>query len=171
MCVHSDEAQLDSFTYMVCPFDRVEQKSTDGKSRLLGRWVGWGDSAGAAATRRPGHTQMHFTGGRPCGGSGSGSGEVPGQKQASRNATVQLVCGRESKVVAVTEPSPCSYRVQFRSPCVCRATDVPLLYAAEFEGRDSSVAPATKPPPIANTGYTTMGDTSLPPPPPVHSDL
>ena len=86
------------YTYKMCPFDKVTQKSKDGGSDTgLGKWGNWEE----------GHKIMHYTDGARC------------WNGPARSTKVHLICGSENELISAAEPNRCEYQMTFRTPTVC----------------------------------------------------
>ncbi|XP_035849958.1 glucosidase 2 subunit beta-like isoform X3 [Sander lucioperca] len=90
------------YTYTLCPFNQVTQKSTAGTEVSLGRWGMW------AGTPKNQYSQMEYENGEPCWQGGS------------RSTTVTLTCGTETALRLVKEPSKCQYIMDFQTPVACQ---------------------------------------------------
>ncbi|KAL7374975.1 hypothetical protein ABVT39_009996 [Epinephelus coioides] len=90
------------YTYTLCPFNEVTQKSTAGTEVSLGRWGMW------AGTPKNQYSQMEYENGEPCWQGGS------------RSTTVTLTCGTETALRSVKEPSKCQYIMDFQTPVACQ---------------------------------------------------
>ncbi|XP_034712183.1 glucosidase 2 subunit beta-like isoform X2 [Etheostoma cragini] len=90
------------YTYTLCPFNKVTQKSTAGTEVSLGRWGMW------AGTPKNQYSQMEYENGEPCWQGGS------------RSTTVTLTCGTETALRSVKEPSKCQYIMDFQTPVACQ---------------------------------------------------
>ncbi|KAI9531425.1 hypothetical protein NQZ68_040898 [Dissostichus eleginoides] len=90
------------YTYNLCPFNQVTQKSTAGTEVSLGRWGMW------AGTPKNPYSQMVYENGEPCWQGGS------------RSTTVTLTCGTETALCGVKEPSKCQYIIDFQTPVACQ---------------------------------------------------
>ncbi|KAL4006711.1 glucosidase 2 subunit beta-like [Oreochromis aureus] len=90
------------YTYTLCPFNQVTQKSTAGVEVSLGMWGMW--------TGKPKnhYSQMVYENGEPCWQGGS------------RSTTVTLTCGTETALRSVKEPSKCQYIMDFQTPVACQ---------------------------------------------------
>jgi len=84
--------QLQQYVYELCPFRSAKQGST-----LLGSWDSWETD----------YTAMRYKGGEHCWNAGA------------REATVQLRCGLENKLISVNEPATCRYALMFETPAAC----------------------------------------------------
>ncbi|XP_055332007.1 glucosidase 2 subunit beta-like [Paramacrobiotus metropolitanus] len=86
------------YTYKLCPFDRVTQKSKDGGSETgLGKWGNWEN----------GYKEMKYTDGARC------------WNGPARSTKVILECGGENQLISASEPNRCEYQMTFRTPAVC----------------------------------------------------
>ncbi|XP_028330445.1 glucosidase 2 subunit beta-like isoform X2 [Gouania willdenowi] len=90
------------YTYTLCPFNEITQKSTDGTEVSLGVWGTW------SGTPKNQYGQMVYENGEPCWQGGS------------RSATVTLTCGTETALRSVKEPSKCQYIMDFQTPVACQ---------------------------------------------------
>ncbi|XP_038587425.1 glucosidase 2 subunit beta-like isoform X2 [Micropterus salmoides] len=90
------------YTYTLCPFNQVTQKSTAGTEVSLGKWGMW------AETPKNQYSQMVYENGEPCWQGGS------------RSTTVTLTCGTETALRSVKEPSKCQYIMDFQTPVACQ---------------------------------------------------
>uniref|UniRef100_A0A8C6U5V9 Glucosidase 2 subunit beta n=1 Tax=Neogobius melanostomus TaxID=47308 RepID=A0A8C6U5V9_9GOBI len=83
------QLQVYEYTYTLCPFNQVTQKSTTGTEVSLGVWGMWSGSA-----NNP-YSQQEYENGEPCWQGGS------------RSTTVTLTCGTETGLRSAKEPSKC----------------------------------------------------------------
>uniref|UniRef100_A0A3Q0RY62 Glucosidase 2 subunit beta n=1 Tax=Amphilophus citrinellus TaxID=61819 RepID=A0A3Q0RY62_AMPCI len=90
------------YTYTLCPFNQVTQRSTAGAEVSLGMWGMW--------TGKPKNHYSHmvYENGEPCWQGGS------------RSTTVTLTCGTETALRSVKEPSKCQYIMDFQTPVACQ---------------------------------------------------
>jgi hypothetical protein len=103
-------ANVDHYTYRVCPFDAATQ---DPGSTSLGSWAGFvPDSNYGAAT---------FTGGAQC------------WNGPQRSLRLDLQCGPDNLVTKVEEPNRCEYRADFHTPAACSPDLVAKSSAAAAE--------------------------------------
>lgn len=89
------------YTYTLCPFNQVTQKSAVGVEVSLGKWGMW---AGSPENQ---YCQMRYESGEPC------------WQGPTRNTMVTLTCGTETGLRSVREPSKCQYVMDFQTPAVC----------------------------------------------------
>lgn len=100
----------DKYLYRVCALKDAKQDGTD-----LGRFGAWvGDAALPRAKR-----QMKFENGSYC------------WDGPNRNTLVTLRCGAESRLVAVAEPTRCTYTAVLETPCACAQDDLDRAVAEE----------------------------------------
>lgn len=90
------------YTYTLCPFNQVTQKSTAGTEVSLGVWGMW------IGTPENQYNKMEYENGEPCWQGGS------------RSTTVTLTCGTETALRSVKEPSKCQYIMDFQTPVACQ---------------------------------------------------
>ncbi|XP_037550961.1 glucosidase 2 subunit beta [Nematolebias whitei] len=94
--------QVYEYTYTLCPFNHVTQKSTTGTEVSLGIWGMW------AGPPKSHYSQMVYENGEPCWQGGS------------RTTTVTLTCGTETGLRSAKEPSKCQYIMDFETPVACQ---------------------------------------------------
>ena len=86
------------FSYTVCPFDKSPQKPKHGGGETnLGKWEEWS----------MGQREMKFGGGQGC------------WNGPQRSMTVTVVCGLETRILSVGEPSKCVYTAAMETPAAC----------------------------------------------------
>ncbi|KAK9786586.1 hypothetical protein WJX73_004059 [Symbiochloris irregularis] len=90
------EANVDKYTYSVCPFKDAHQKD-GGAQTKLGGWSGW-ESNGSV---------MSFTNGQGC------------WNGPARSITVTVVCGQDEALMNVLEPNRCEYIATMTTPAAC----------------------------------------------------
>ncbi|KAM3857748.1 glucosidase 2 subunit beta-like [Diretmus argenteus] len=90
------------YTYVLCPFNQVTQKSAVGTEVSLGKWGMW------AGTPENQYSQMRYESGEPC------------WQGPTRNTMVTLTCGTETALRSVKEPSKCQYIMDFQTPVACQ---------------------------------------------------
>lgn len=89
-------APFGQYSYSVCIFGEAKQDAT-----RLGTW-----SKDTARDYKSNHTVV-FTGGTTC------------WNGIQRSLVVEFACGVKEEIVALSEPSTCSYRAEMKSPCFC----------------------------------------------------
>ncbi|KAM9717326.1 glucosidase 2 subunit beta-like [Menidia menidia] len=94
--------QVYEYTYTLCPFNQVTQKSTTGTEVSLGKWGMW------SGPPKNHYNQMVYENGEPCWQGGA------------RSTTVTLTCGTETALQSVKEPSKCQYVMDFQTPVTCQ---------------------------------------------------
>ncbi|KAJ8416434.1 hypothetical protein AAFF_G00357220 [Aldrovandia affinis] len=96
------ELTVYEYTYVLCPFNQVTQKSSTGTEVSLGKWLSW--------TGRPGnhYGRMQFDRGEPC------------WQGPARSTLVTLTCGTETALRSVKEPSKCQYIMELQTPVACQ---------------------------------------------------
>jgi len=92
------------YVYELCPFKSAAQKE-GGRSTSLGNFKEW----------RKGYSQMFFDNGARC-----WSGPI-------RNVVATLVCGQETRVLEVSEPSICDYTMTLETPQACSEDELEEL--------------------------------------------
>ncbi|XP_075999782.1 glucosidase 2 subunit beta-like isoform X2 [Genypterus blacodes] len=90
------------YTYTLCPFSEVTQKSTTGTEVSLGRWGMWSGKPDSQ------YSHMMYENGEPCWQGGA------------RSTVVTLTCGTETTLQSVKEPSKCQYIMDFQTPVACQ---------------------------------------------------
>lgn len=90
------------YVYTLCMFGRATQRSKNGGSDInLGHWHDWAGPEGHK------YSKMKFDRGLTC------------WNGPARSTLVSLTCGRENKLMSVTEPSRCEYAMEFSTPALC----------------------------------------------------
>lgn len=90
------------YVYRLCLFQKVTQKSKNGGAEVgLGNWGEW---AGGDHNK---YSIMKYTNGIAC------------WNGPSRMTTVHISCGLETKLLSVTEPYRCEYKMEFSTPAAC----------------------------------------------------
>lgn len=90
------------YIYKLCVFQKITQKSKNGGGEIgLGNWGEWG---GPAHNK---YSVMKYTNGIAC------------WNGPSRMTTVNINCGLETKLLSVTEPYRCEYKMEFITPAAC----------------------------------------------------
>ncbi|KAA6428325.1 MAG: hypothetical protein FRX49_01921 [Trebouxia sp. A1-2] len=95
------DAQVDKYTYSVCPFKDAFQKEGASKTSL-GTWAGLTDDS----------TVMRFSNGQAC------------WQGPARSMTVSVKCGSTEKLQKVEEPSRCEYVATLLTPAACTPAEV-----------------------------------------------
>uniref|UniRef100_A0A8K9V9L6 Glucosidase 2 subunit beta n=1 Tax=Oncorhynchus mykiss TaxID=8022 RepID=A0A8K9V9L6_ONCMY len=90
------------YIYELCPFSQVTQKSASGEVVSLGKWGSW-----AGPPENP-YCQMRYESGEPC------------WQGPTRNTMVMLICGTETALRSVKEPSKCQYVMELQTPVSCQ---------------------------------------------------
>ncbi|XP_015603531.1 glucosidase 2 subunit beta [Cephus cinctus] len=90
------------YVYSLCLFDKVRQKSKSGGNDIvLGYWHEW------VGPEQNKYSKMKYDRGLAC------------WNGPTRSAIITLTCGKESKLISVTEPSRCEYAMEFSTPAMC----------------------------------------------------
>lgn len=89
------------YSYTLCPFNQVTQKSQAGNEVLLGKWDAW-----AGPPESP-YGMMKYDRGEPC------------WQGPTRSTQVVMTCGTESVLRWVKEPSKCHYSMELQTPAAC----------------------------------------------------
>ncbi|XP_029615607.1 glucosidase 2 subunit beta isoform X3 [Salmo trutta] len=90
------------YIYELCPFSQVTQKSASGEVVSLGKWGSW------AGSPEKQYYQMRYESGEPC------------WQGPTRNTMVMLICGTETALRSVKEPSKCQYVMELQTPVSCQ---------------------------------------------------
>ncbi|KAL0970499.1 hypothetical protein UPYG_G00242890 [Umbra pygmaea] len=96
------QLKVNEYIYELCPFNQVTQTGTSGAEMSLGKWGSW---TGTPENR---YCQMKYEGGEPC------------WQGPSRNTVVRLICGTETALRSVKEPSKCQYVMELQTPVACQ---------------------------------------------------
>lgn len=90
------------YIYKLCLFQKASQKSKNGGSEIgLGNWGEWAGPEGNQ------YSIMKYTNGVAC------------WNGPNRSTAVHIHCGLESKILTVTEPFRCEYKMDFSTPAAC----------------------------------------------------
>ncbi|XP_075975886.1 glucosidase 2 subunit beta [Anticarsia gemmatalis] len=104
------------YVYKLCLFQKVTQKSKNGGGEIgLGNWGEW---AGPDHNR---YSVMKYINGIAC------------WNGPSRMTIVQISCGLETKLLSVTEPYRCEYKMEFTTPAACDDVSNAPLHASHDE--------------------------------------
>jgi len=101
------------YKYRLCPFHNITQHEISNRwnpyNGVLGVWKEW-------SIDPPLHYHsMVFLDGESCGG------------DVERQARVHLKCGARTNITSISEPSKCSYLLEFETPLVCHEDSL-LIY-------------------------------------------
>ncbi|CAH0399190.1 unnamed protein product [Chilo suppressalis] len=89
------------YIYKLCLFQKVTQKSKNGGSEVsLGSWGEWAGSDNK-------YSAMKYTNGMGC------------WNGPNRMTIVNINCGLETKLLSVTEPFRCEYKIELETPAAC----------------------------------------------------
>ncbi|XP_061704773.1 glucosidase 2 subunit beta [Cydia pomonella] len=103
------------YIYKLCMFQKMTQKSKNGGSEVgLGNWGEWGGEENKK------YSVMKYTNGLAC------------WNGPNRITTVNIHCGLETKMLSVTEPFRCEYKVELSTPAACD-NNVSQTHAAHDE--------------------------------------
>ncbi|XP_043501870.1 glucosidase 2 subunit beta [Polistes fuscatus] len=90
------------YTYSLCLFGKASQRSKSGGSDVsLGYWSEWIGGQGNK------YSKIRYDKGLTC------------WNGPARSTIVNLSCGKENKLISVTEPSRCEYAMEFVTPALC----------------------------------------------------
>lgn len=93
------------YIYALCMFEKATQRAKSGGNDInLGHWREW------VGPEEQKYSRMKYDRGLAC------------WNGPERSATVTLTCGKENKLVSVTEPSRCEYAMEFATPALCKLT-------------------------------------------------
>ncbi|CAK9804861.1 Glucosidase 2 subunit beta [Anthophora quadrimaculata] len=97
------------YVYSLCMFGKTTQRSKSGGSDInLGHWNDWSGPEGNK------YSKMKYDRGLTC------------WNGPARFTIVNLVCGKENKLITVTEPNRCEYAMEFSTPAMCNpSTQLP----------------------------------------------
>ncbi|KZC14414.1 PREDICTED: glucosidase 2 subunit beta [Dufourea novaeangliae] len=90
------------YVYTLCMFAKVLQKSKSGGSDIiLGHWNEW------VEPEHQKYSKMKYDRGLTC------------WNGPARSTVVSLSCGKENRLLSVTEPMRCEYAMEFSTPALC----------------------------------------------------
>lgn len=106
-------ANTNEYTYEMCVFDNVQQKSKHGGGHTsLGRWEGNSDMIFKDSQ----HKTMKYTSGQKCWGG------------PDRSATIAVFCDKENRLDDPAEPNKCEYTLKFYTPAACSDQQLKQLH-------------------------------------------
>ncbi|KAJ3104551.1 hypothetical protein HDU97_009063 [Phlyctochytrium planicorne] len=105
-CITFDTTE---YVYEICFHDRASQKSKNGGSTDLGRFSRFGPRTGTVDDSNK-YKYMLFDSGAHC------------WNGPARSVELELECGTENKILAVSEPSKCEYAMKVITPNACVAS-------------------------------------------------
>lgn len=90
------------YVYTLCIFGKATQRLKSGGSDInLGNWYDW---VGPESHK---YSKMKYDRGLTC------------WNGPARSTIVNLSCGKENKLISVTEPNRCEYAMEFTTPALC----------------------------------------------------
>lgn len=99
------EFQDKEYIYTLCMFQKVTQKAKNGGAEVsLGNWGEW---AGGENRDNNKYSAMKYTNGMSC------------WNGPQRSTLVNINCGLETKLLSVTEPYRCEYKIELDTPAAC----------------------------------------------------
>ncbi|XP_053605276.1 glucosidase 2 subunit beta [Plodia interpunctella] len=105
------------YVYKLCMFQKVTQKSKNSGSEVgLGNWGEW-----AGEDRENKYAVMRYTNGIAC------------WNGPSRMTTVNINCGLETKLLSVSEPYRCEYKIELSTPAACDGSNVNQEHSSHDE--------------------------------------
>lgn len=106
------------YVYKLCLFERATQESISGSQTELGRWAGWN-----GPNENP-YSRQRYEGGMQC------------WNGPTRSATINIACGIEDKIIAVSEPAKCEYVYDFITPAACPDLDPPEVTPSDVSDQN-----------------------------------
>nr|KAJ3419305.1 hypothetical protein HK105_007112 [Polyrhizophydium stewartii] len=96
------------YKYEMCLFDSIKQTPKSGFGDVsLGSFSRWGNRAGSNLAADTKYASMMFENGQGC------------WNGPARSVEVVFQCGLDTKILTVSEPNKCEYRIEAMSPAVC----------------------------------------------------
>ncbi|XP_030636142.1 glucosidase 2 subunit beta [Chanos chanos] len=108
------QTQVYEYLYTLCPFNQITQKTKAGAEVLLGKWAGWAESSEGQ------YSLMKYDNGEPC------------WQGPSRSTMVTLMCGKDTVLRSVKEPTKCHYTMELLTPVACRPSTKTLGIHSEL---------------------------------------
>ncbi|KAH9921517.1 endoplasmic reticulum protein [Epithele typhae] len=102
------EKEVGDYAYEVCLFDEARQRPLrGGQTFSLGKFSSWNDADGIEKGTPGYYKRMKYTHGAKC------------WNGPQRSVTLDMSCGLENVVLAVSEPEKCEYEFKVTSPALC----------------------------------------------------